>query len=91
MNRKHFRIKVKGKVQGVFFRASAAEEAKKLKLNGFVRNEQDGSVCIEAEGDEDSLNLFIKWCAVGPPRATVESITKEESSIKNYPSFEIKR
>ncbi len=91
MIKKHFKIKVKGKVQGVFFRASAADEAQQLGLNGFTRNEADGSVYIEAEGDEASLKLFLKWCSAGPSRAVVESVSKEEGNLQNYMTFEIRR
>lgn len=87
----NIRIKVSGKVQGVFFRASTAAEAKKSGLKGFVRNERDGSVYIEAEGDEYSLKLFLKWCTVGPPRAIVDSVSIEEGSLQHYSTFEIIR
>ena len=50
-------IVVRGRVQGVFFRASAAEKAAELRLAGFVRNEPDGSVYMEAEGDETTEEL----------------------------------
>lgn len=91
MSKKHFNIRVKGKVQGVFFRVSAVTEAVKLGLKGFARNESDGSVYIEAEGDENSLNHFLKWCAVGPSSAVVESVSEEEGNLKNYSEFEIRR
>ena len=55
MSTKHLSIRVTGKVQGVFFRASTREEAQRLGLCGWVRNEADGSVRIEAEGDEPLL------------------------------------
>jgi acylphosphatase len=86
---KHLNIRVKGRVQGVFFRASACEEAGRLGVKGFARNEPDGSVYIEAEGDDSTLQLFLKWCANGPGRAVVESVTTEEGVLKNYTDFVI--
>lgn len=58
----HLNITIKGVVQGVFFRKSAQEEAYRLRIAGFVQNESDGSVYIEAEGMEEDLDEFIAWC-----------------------------
>ncbi|MFB6307312.1 MAG: acylphosphatase, partial [Flavobacteriales bacterium] len=52
---KHKDIRVRGKVQGVFYRATMVENAMRWGIKGFVRNETDGSVYIEAEGDEEAL------------------------------------
>lgn len=82
-------IRVSGKVQGVFFRASAKEQAEQLGLTGFVRNERNGDVYIEVEGEEDELNLFLSWCASGPSRARVDGVTTEESALKNFSSFTV--
>jgi acylphosphatase len=89
--KKHFTIKISGLVQGVFFRASTKENADRLGINGFVRNEPDTSVYIEAEGEEEALNEFIKWCHHGPPRADVERCDALEGSIKNLNRFVIER
>ena len=91
MNKTHLNIRVKGNVPGVFFRASTREEAIRLGIKGFTRNETDGSVYIEAEGDDSSLKLFLKWCANGLSRAIVESVTTEDSVFMNYPDFKISR
>jgi acylphosphatase len=88
---KHFSILIRGRVQGVFYRASAKEMAMQLGIKGIVRNEEDGSVYIEAEGEEDALNQFISWCRKGPPRAMVTDVHVEEGSINNYSSFRIDR
>lgn len=88
---KHVNIRVSGKVQGVFFRASAKEQADHLGVNGFVRNEPNGDVYIEAEGEEDSLKSFLMWCARGPGRSRVEKISSEESEWKDFTSFEVRR
>jgi acylphosphatase len=91
MSKNHFNISVRGKVQGVFFRASARKHAEALELNGFARNESDGSVYIEAEGEEDNLKQFIEWCHRGPERAEVTEVTVTEDIIKNFSSFEVNR
>jgi acylphosphatase len=88
---KHFSIKVIGKVQGVFFRASARDKAEHLGVKGFVRNEEDGSVYIEAEGEEMILKEFIEWCRQGPPHASVKKVDIQESPPKGFETFELKR
>ena len=85
----HLNIKVYGLVQGVFFRTSAKEEANKLGLTGFAKNQPDGSVYIEAEGEESNLNKFIKWCNRGPMMAQIEKVEVSEGSLKNFSRFEI--
>jgi acylphosphatase len=89
--KKHLVIRVTGKVQGVYYRASAAEQARKLGIAGIVRNEPDGSVYLEAEGDEEALQAFVSWCRKGPPRARVETLSANEGTLKNYTTFEIVR
>lgn len=88
---KNFSITVSGKVQGVFFRASAKETAEQLNINGFAKNQPDGSVYIEAEGSQENLKQFIEWCKKGPPRAQVTHVDIQESELKNYERFEIRR
>lgn len=85
---KHLNIKVYGQVQGIFYRATAREEAEKLNITGFARNEPDESVYIEAEGEEEKLDHFIAWCHKGPPLANVEKVKTEEGFLKNFPSFD---
>ncbi|MES2416592.1 MAG: acylphosphatase [Bacteroidota bacterium] len=86
---KHIDIKIKGKVQGVFFRASTKAVADQMGVKGLVRNEKDGSVYVEAEADAISLELFIEWCKEGPDNATVEQIEVEDGELKNYRNFEV--
>ena len=85
--KKHLKIRVHGKVQGVYFRASAVDKAHMYLVAGFTRNEPDGTVYIEAEGEEENLNNFIEWCRIGPPRALVEKVLIEEGELKNYQNF----
>lgn len=84
-------IKIAGKVQGVFFRATAKEKATELQISGFVRNEPDGSVYIEAHADENQLNEFIDWCRKGPPHARVTSCVIGDLPNKQFGGFRIER
>lgn len=86
---KHINITVQGKVQGVFFRASTKAVADQLGVKGLVRNEKDGSVYIEAEGDDFSLESFLEWCHEGPQNAKVEKVETVEDELKNYRNFEV--
>lgn len=88
---KSLRIIVNGKVQGVFFRASARDVAEALSIKGFAKNQSDGSVYIEAEGAEEKLEQFIDWCLHGPPRAQVIHVDVQESHVKNFEKFEVRR
>jgi len=87
----HETIVVSGKVQGVFFRASAKERAEQLGINGIVRNLPDGRVHIEAEGSAENLDHFRSWCATGPPRAVVEKVESHTGELSNYDSFKVVR
>ena len=87
---KHLDIRVKGRVQGVFFRVSTMEKAKACGVKGTVRNEPDGSVFIEAEGKDRGLDDLVAWCKQGgPPHASVSEVDVQEGELKNYDGFEI--
>jgi len=88
--KKHFNIRVTGKVQGVFFRDSTEQEAKRTGITGIVRNEPDGSVYIEAEGEEDKLDQFLSWVREGPSSADVADVKSEEGELKDYSDFEVR-
>ncbi|MBK9356343.1 MAG: acylphosphatase [Bacteroidales bacterium] len=83
-------IRVFGRVQGVGFRYSAHQAATGLGLYGFVRNEPDGSVTIEAEGPKEQINMLIEWCRKGPARAEVHEIKHYPGQLMNYTSFRIR-
>lgn len=89
--KKHLSIKVSGLVQGVFFRASTKARAEQLDISGFVRNEHDGGVYIEAEGEESNLDAFVQWVRKGPPRAVVKECEIKEGPVKNSSKFIIER
>ena len=88
---KHFSIRISGVVQGVFFRASTKAKADELGVRGVVRNEVDGSVYVEAEGAEKDLEEFIRWCHLGPSRASVEKCEVREGSLKGFAGFVVER
>jgi acylphosphatase len=69
---------VTGRVQGVSYRASAASEARRLGVVGWVRNQYDGSVELEAEGQDERVAALLAWCEHGPPAARVERVDVEE-------------
>jgi acylphosphatase len=89
--KKHFSIRVSGVVQGVFFRASAKEVADQLGVKGFVRNEPNGEVYIEAEAEEETLKRFVEWCHQGPPRSRVATVDIAERTQTGAVDFKIIR
>lgn len=88
---KRLQFYIKGNVQGVWFRKSCKEEADKLSLSGFVRNEANGDVYCEAEGDIEDLMQFAEWCKTGPQMARVDSVKMIEGVLANTTGFEITR
>jgi len=87
--KRHYHIKVHGKVQGVWFRKSTKEKADQLGIEGVVFNETDGSVFISAQGEEVDLNKFILFCNSGPEQAKVSNIHIEESTLIETTGFNI--
>lgn len=75
-------------MQGVSFRNSARGKAENLGLNGFARNEPDGTVYIEVEGPEDKLDKFLMWCHQGPQEASVKSIKSSLHQAVGHQGFE---
>jgi len=87
---KHINIKLFGKVQDTGFRWATLKLARALDLRGFIRNEEDGSVLIELEGEATELDKFIEWARKGPQLALVDKIQIAEGESKGYNTFEIK-
>lgn len=86
---KYTKLIVKGKVQGVFFRASTREVARHLDLVGYVRNLKDGSVEIVVNGIK--TDELYNWSKNGPPESRVDSVERTEVDLgRSYKSFEIK-
>ena len=67
---------VRGKVQGVWFRASTRAQAERLGLRGHARNLADGSVDVVAAGDADAIDALERWLHVGPPLARVDAVSR---------------
>ena len=82
---------IKGLVQGVFFRGFVRDNARKLRLKGFVRNLLNGNVEVVAEGDKNDLEELIKSCKKGPEGASVEDVEIKYEKAKNeFDGFYIK-
>lgn len=83
-------IVVRGVVQGVFFRANAERVARELGLFGWVKNEEDGSVRIVAQGEKEKLDKLIEWCNAGPQGARVDSVgVKEVITEEKFDEFHV--
>jgi acylphosphatase len=86
------RVKIEGRVQGVYFRASAVEQARRLGVTGWVRNCLDGSVEAVAEGTRAKIDELIAWCRQGPAGAQVNRVELEWQPCTNeFQGFRIKR
>jgi acylphosphatase len=91
-DRSQVHLLISGRVQGVFFRASTAEEARRLGLTGWVMNRDDGSVEVVAEGERIKLDEFVGWCRHGPRGAVVKKVDLEwRAFCDEFQGFRIKR
>ena len=88
---KTIRLTIKGKVQGVFYRATAKDIADQLGIKGWVRNLPNNNVEITATAAEELLQKFIDWCKQGPPRAKVDGVIVEELNLEEFNGFRIIR
>lgn len=87
---RHVNIKIFGEVQGVFFRYFARLKAEEMGITGFVQNEPNGAVYLEAEGDEKALGQFLEWCQHGSESAKVEKVESSPGNVKGFSDFFIK-
>jgi acylphosphatase len=71
------RVRIRGRVQGVFFRAEAQARAESLGVAGWIRNAGDGSVEAVFEGDEERVRSMVEWCRHGPSGAHVDDVEVE--------------
>ena len=90
MEKKAAILTIFGKVQGVGFRFYTHRKANELDISGFVNNQPDGSVYIEAEGISDRLEQFIYWCEDGPSWARVAKVERQDVPVTGYKEFSIK-
>ncbi len=85
------RVFVTGRVQGVGFRYTAAERARDLELNGWVRNLFDGRVEVFAQGSRANLDIFVSWLDLGPSAAEVTGISVRNAPLRpGFKGFEIR-
>lgn len=85
-----YRYLIEGRVQGVFYRASAKQAADRCGIRGWVRNLSDGRVESFACGDEQQLREFEKWLHEGPRLALVNVVTKNVAPCEETPGFEMR-
>lgn len=85
-------LRIIGRVQGVFFRSEGQNEALRLRLTGWIQNEQDGSVSICVQGPGKAIQEFIEWCRRGPAAAKVEEVQVEwlKDADGTFGSFDIR-
>lgn len=78
---KAVQIRVRGRVQGVWFRASTRAEAERLGVRGWVRNLADGSVEAHLQGPSPSVDALLAWCRLGPSGASVSEVELREAPV----------
>jgi acylphosphatase len=83
-------IKVTGRVQGVSFRWYAAQEAGRLGVRGWVRNEPDGSVAAHVEGADEAVDAMVAWMRHGPSYAAVRDVAVTEVQPSGAEAFDIR-
>ncbi len=90
-DRKRARVRVSGRVQGVFFRDSTRGKAEELGLSGYVMNTPDGDVEAVFEGPKEGVEEMVRWCGQGPPQASVENVDVDyESPGDDLTGFEVR-
>jgi len=82
-------LTIRGRVQGVYYRGSAQDEAERLGIAGFARNEPDGTVSAFAQGEDAAVDAFVSWCRHGPSGARVTSVDVHEESPREMKSFRV--
>jgi len=82
---------INGRVQGVFYRASAKQVAREIGVTGWVKNTDEGDVEMVAAGTEEQLRKFIDWCKVGPARAKVTEVVIDYIEGESFKNFEIRK
>jgi len=86
----HYTLRIYGRVQGVWYRAAARDYASALGITGFVCNEPDGSVTIDAEGTQRALDALYAWCQIGSEDAHPERVERTPGPLVGYTSFDIR-
>lgn len=81
---------ISGKVQGVWYRASAQDEAVVLGLTGFARNLSDGRVEVKVFGEKEKVMAFYEWLKKGPKLARVDEVNFTECEWEEYDRFGVR-
>ena len=90
MAQKRIHLLIRGRVQGVYFRASAQREARRLGITGWVKNRPDGAIELVAEGDEDAIKELSSWANHGPSAARVDQVDiRWRGYTGEFPEFQI--
>ena len=87
--KKAVKINIKGTVQGVFFRNFIKENADKLGILGFVRNLEDRSVEVFAEGEIDNVDKMVEVCKTGPKHAVIKNVVVKEARFQDFKEFKV--
>lgn len=91
MSHKSIGFRVRGRVQGVWFRASTRREAEALGLRGWVRNEPDGSVSGVAQGEDAAVDALVAWLHRGPSGARVDAVEVAAIEAAAHEDFRVER
>jgi len=83
-------LHVTGRVQGVAFRAATQQEAERLGVTGWVRNEPDGSVAAHLEGEVGAVDALVAWCRRGPTGSKVRDVAVREAAVTGARDFRIR-
>ena len=88
--KKALRVAVRGKVQGVFFRDATVDRAGEMGVFGWVRNADDGTVRVHAEGPADAVDELVAFLEEGPPAARVEAVETEPAKVEGHEQFAVR-
>ena len=86
-----YEIIIKGRVQGVGFRFFVQQKASEIGIKGWVKNRNDGSVLVMAQGDEKDLETFFNFLNMGPALARVDQLSKNKmDTLSDFPDFRVR-
>jgi acylphosphatase len=88
---KAVRAVVRGRVQGVFFRAAMQQKARELGVTGWVKNLPDGAVALHAEGDAGAVDALVAWARRGPEHARVDALELADAPAGGFDAFDVQR
>jgi acylphosphatase len=84
------RVRVRGRVQGVFFRDSARRQAERRGVAGWASNEPDGTVMLVLEGEREGVERMLDFCRTGPEAAHVEEVEESEEEPEGLEGFVVR-